>query len=120
MLEIMPQTSGNIVAVHVTGALNLEQDKFKIFEGVAQASHQTGKFRILLDFDEDIKGMTMTEAIEMASFVIEQQGQLEKVALVGRPEWASSFAEYLGLATNVKFKYFQHGLLPQALEWLRA
>lgn len=120
MLELMPESGGNVVAVHVTGALNLERDKYKIFEGAAQASHQTGKFRILLDFDEHIKGMSMSEAIEMASFVIEQQGQLEKVALVGRPEWASSFADYLGLATNVKFQYFQHGQLPQALAWIRA
>lgn len=117
MFEILPQSSGNVLAIRVTEKFDMDSDLPILYEGLAKTAETDGTYRIILDFESFVSGMNLQEATEMARFVIEQEGQLKKVALVGKPDWATSFAQYLEMATGVDFKSFSHGHFDQALAW---
>ena len=118
MFDILPQSTGNILAIRVSQGFDIENDLPVLYEGLAKATEADGKYRLVLDFGQLITGMNLQEATEIARFVIEQEGQLQKVALVGKPSWAGSFAQYLEMATGVDIKSFRHDDLDKAMAWI--
>lgn len=117
MFDILPQSKGNILAVKVVKGFDIDNDLPVLYEGLAKAAEKDGTYRIILDFGHPITGMNLQEATEVARFVIEQEGQLQKIALVGKPSWASSFAQYLEMATGVAMKNFRHDDIDGAMAW---
>ncbi len=118
MFEVLPQSKGNILAIRVSRSFDIDNDLPVLYQGLAKAAESDGKYRLVLDFGQPIVGMNLHEATEIARFVIEQEGQLQKVALIGKPSWAGSFAQYLEMATGVDIRSFRHDDLDKAMAWV--
>ena len=114
MIEILPESSGNLVAARATGTLTGD-DYAAVWEPrLRQAIEEHGKVRVLLYLDEAFDGWDAGAMWEDAKFGLAHFNDFEKIAVVGGEEWVGKVVDLFGKLMPAAVKSFPTGSLEQA------
>jgi len=117
MLEILPESSGNVIGARVGGRLG--GDECKLLAGRIEAlieEHKT--VRLLLDVSECDR---VDPAAAWEEFVmgVKHWNDLERIAIVGGAKWSHAAANTLNRLAHGEAEHFSAAELAGAWVWVR-
>ncbi len=117
MLEILPESQGNLLGLRARGSLTLEdctQVLLPRLQAVCQEQHQV---RLLFCLEEDFQGWDLAalKGGELGQF----KDRLEKIAVAGGTWSARLQLQMFSAMTGVPVEYFSREELAKAWAWLR-
>ena len=119
MIEILPETRGNLVAAKAGGTLTA-QDYTDIWLPKLEAvigAH--GKIRALIYFDETFEGWDAGAMWQDAKFGFSHADDFEKIAVVGAAEWVETVVNLFGHLMQGTVETFPTGALEKAYAWIK-
>jgi hypothetical protein len=120
MLEILPQSKGNILGVRLTGKVS-DSDYEEIFlPALQKLINEHGKVRCLYFMDSGFEGWTLGAAWDDAKFGIRHRDDFEKCAIVGGPKWAEWATKLVSHLISAEVKTYSDDQLDEAWHWVLA
>lgn len=119
MIEVLPGSEGNLLAVKASGTVT-DEDYQKVFiphlESVIKA--HPGKVRNLFIFADDFRKYEMAAAWDDAVFGVKHRSDFEKAAVVGGPGWIEWGTKLLSHIVSGEVKHFENEA--DAWAWIKA
>jgi hypothetical protein len=117
MIELLPESSGKILAFKMSGKLH-DEDYKKFVPLVDDAIAKEGKVRMLASF-HDFHGWDLHALWDDIKFATTHCTKIERIAMVGEKRWQEWMARVCKPFTMAKIRYFDASELDQAWAWLR-
>ncbi len=119
MIEIMPESEGNILAIKATEKLTSSDYEKVLIPKLNEVIEQQGKARLVLYLPETFEGWELGAAWDDAKFGTKHMRDLDKIAVVGGPKWVQ-----WGMSLGTHFmqgqiKTFPVSEIEPALEWVK-
>jgi hypothetical protein len=120
MIEIVPESQGNMLVVKATEKLtdaDYKEVLIPAFEGLVK---QFGEIRMVVHLTKDFRGWEPHAAWDDAVFGIKHRNDFEKMAVVGGTnwiEWGTKLARHL---MTGEVRTFSDDQLEQALDWIES
>lgn len=118
MMEIMKESDGAIIGVHVSGTLH-EDDYRELLPELEKRFRDHGKLRVLFYADADFKGWDMQAAWEDMSFGMRHMSDFERLALVGAPDWVIWCIKLSAFLMKGEIRVFPADALDEAWSWIK-
>jgi len=120
MLELLPQSQGNILGVRLTGKAT-DEDYEKVFlPALETLIKEHGKVRCLYYMDREFQGWTLGAMWDDVRFGVKHKDDFSKVAVVGGPKWAEWATKMASHWISAEIKTYQGDSLDDAWAWLEA
>ena len=87
MIEIMPETEGNVLVVKATEKLTVGDYEEVFIPKINRLIEEYGKVRVVVLLAENFSGWEIGAAWDDAAFGIQHRNGFEKMAVVGGPKW---------------------------------
>lgn len=87
MIEIMPETEGNVLVVKATEKLTAGDYEEAFIPKINQLIEEYGKVRVVVLLAENFSGWEIGAAWDDAVFGIKHRNDFEKMAVVGGSKW---------------------------------
>jgi hypothetical protein len=110
-------TSDGYLEVQATGKLTKEFYQ-ELVPAVEAQIEEFGKLRILFVM-RDFHGGTAGAIWEDLKFDLKHWKDIERLAIVGENKWEQGMAAFCKPFTKASIRYFEHGQLENARQWLR-
>lgn len=120
MIEILPESNGNIIAARASGTLSGQDYNEVLIPRLEKVMAEKGKVRFLLDLGQDFKGWTLEALWDDAKFGWGSRNHFEKVALVGGSLWMELGAKAGGLLMGGELRTFDHDHRQEAWDWIKS
>lgn len=117
MIQILGQTSGNIIATKATEKLT-EADYNKLLPILKNMLKQHRKFRWYFEM-ENFDGWELKAFWEDVKFDTEHASDFEKVAMVGENHWQEWMTDLMKPLTSAKVRYFDLSQKEEAVQWIK-
>jgi hypothetical protein len=121
MIEIMAESSGNIIGIRAIGTLTDADYKEMLMPRLERLFAQYRKLRVLFYMGEkEFAGWTVSAAWDDARLGLRYRSDFEKIAVVGGPrwvEWSSKFATFL---ITGEIRTFPADRVQDAWDWVKA
>lgn len=118
MIEILPESRGNILGFRATGTLSDRDYKEIVIPKLESLFAAHGKLNVLFFMDEDFEGWDMKGAWDDASYGMKHRADFEKLALVGGPEWVHWCFKLAGFLMKGEIRIFPVDELEKAWAWI--
>lgn len=119
MIEILPQSEGDLIAMQIGGKLTAEDYKKVWVPRLEQAIADHGRVRVLIYLDETFDGWETAVLWEDAVVGLKNIKAFQKIALVGGPEWIGKISEMVGHLMPGTIKAFPAGSLEDGFSWIK-
>jgi len=119
MIEILPESEGNILAVKATEKLTDEDYKEVFIPRMDQLITEFGRIRLLISMAENFKGWEAEALWDDARFGTQHREQFEKIALVGGPKWVKWGVKLAGHFMPGAVKSYGKDESSNAWEWIK-
>lgn len=120
MIEILTGSEGNILGVKASGQLTDEDYEKVLIPRLEEVIFRDRRVRVIFVVAEDFEGFGVKAILEDVKFGLVEGGfHLEKLALVGGPEWFRWGVRISAHFIHGEVKFFSTAQLPQAWEWIR-
>jgi len=117
MLEILPESSGNVVGARVGGRLG--GDECKLLAGrIEDLIKEHKRVRLLLDVSECDR-IEASAAWEEFVMGVKHWNELERVAVIGGAKWSHVAARALNRITYGEAEHFTQDEIAGAWVWIR-
>jgi hypothetical protein len=120
MIKILPETSGDLLAVKASNKLTDADYQETFIPKLEEIIKQYGKGRILLIFDDNFKGWEPKALWDDARFGIKHMNDFEKIALVGGKKWVEWGVKIFAHLMKGEVKTFDGAQQESAQEWVKA
>jgi hypothetical protein len=120
MMEIMNESSGNVIGIRATGMLTTDDYDRVLVPKLAELSQQFETARALFYMDHDFRGWDLSAAWANTKLDFRFRGHLEKVAIVGAPTWEEWCVRVAGLVMKGEMRTFKADQLEDAWNWVRS
>jgi SpoIIAA-like len=120
MIEIMKESERDIVAVRATGTLTTADYDEVLLPKLVEIARRFDALRVLFYMDQDFRGWELPAAWANTKLDFRFRGKLEKVAVVGAPEWEEWCARVASLVMKGELRTFRAEQLADAWEWVRS
>jgi hypothetical protein len=117
MIEVMEESRGKVVGLHVTGKL-VEADYGQILPKLEALFREHGKLGVLFYADEGFRGWDMAAAWEDASFGVRHMADFERLAVVGAPDWVNWCVKLSAFLFKGEVRIFPREALEEAWGWV--
>ena len=87
MVEIMPESEGNVLVVKATEKLTARDYEEVFIPKINQLIEEYQKVRVVVFLAENFSGWELGAAWDDAKFGIQHRNDFEKMAVVGGPKW---------------------------------
>ncbi len=87
MVEIMPESEGNVLVVKATEKLTARDYEEVFIPKINQLIEEHQKVKVVVFLDENFSGWEIGAAWDDAKFGIKHRSDFEKMAVVGGPKW---------------------------------
>ena len=119
MIEVMTESSGNILGFKASGTLTDRDYKDLLIPKLEAALSTNKKVRILFDMGEDFHGWELAAAWDDATFGMKHRNDFEKCAIVGGPKWVEWATKLGALILSGEVKSFAANELDSAWNWVK-
>ena len=120
MIEILPESQANLVAVQASESLSTEDYSQIWIPKLINAIDTHGKIRALIVFDASFQGWQAGAIWEDARFGFQHANDFEKIALVGASHWIEAVSRLFGHLMEGSVKTFTAEQRAQAFAWVSA
>lgn len=120
MIEILPESEGNVLGIRVSGKLTLEDYKEILIPKVNQILKDHKKVRILTLVDETFRGRELGASIENFKFGMKIRKQVEKSAIVTDSKLLRVLVHLGSYFVRGPVKTFPQSKLQAAWKWIKA
>ena len=118
MIEVLPQSNGNLLVVKATGKLTNQDYKEVLIPHLESIVHEYGRARFIMDLSTDFHGWHVAAMWDDVRFGVAHRNSFEKMAVVGGPkcvEWGTKLAK---LIMNGEIKCYPANAYDEAYEWV--
>ncbi len=120
MLEILPETEGNLLVVKASQKLTTKDYEEIFIPTLNKLIEQHGKIRILMCLDNSFSGWELGAMWDDAKFGIEHRKDFEKIAVVGGPKWVDWCTKIGGYFMSIDVNTADASGFQKALDWIKA
>ena len=118
MIEVMPVSNEDILAIRVTQKLT-DDDYMRIFiPKLEEIIGKYGKARVLVYLDSSYSGIEPGAIWDDLKFGIKHRNDFTKVATVGAPRWMDWVVKASSAIMPGEARNFSAGHLREALDWV--
>ena len=117
MIEVLPESAGNVVGARFSGAIT-QQDLRGIVSEVQRVLATTGKMRFLVLAEH----MRWRPGWFWSDFryTVQFAPRMERIAIVGRTRWEEWYTRIVDRLVRAEVRHFRPEQIDQAWSWLRA
>jgi len=119
MIEIMQESTSNIIGVKAVGKLAHDDYKQVLIPALERLFEKHGKLNVLFFMDETFEGWDLDAAWDDASYGLKHRADFGKLAVVGGPDWVEWCIKLSGFLMKGEIKVFTAGELDRAWAWVR-
>lgn len=120
MIEVMSESSGNVLGLQATGKLTKADYKSRLEPRIDSLVERFGKIRALFFMVETFQGWDLEAAWANTVLDIRHRGSFERIAIVGAPIWEEWCVKLAGLLIAGEMRTFRADHLQEAWDWVRA
>ncbi len=120
MIELMPESAGNIVGIKATGTLTGADYENVLIPRLEELFGEYRRLRILLYMDDRFAGWDLGAAWNDAAFGLEHRADFEKIAVVGGPHWVAWCIKLTAFLIAGEIRTYPADRLRDAWEWVKA
>jgi SpoIIAA-like len=118
MIEILPETGGNLLAVMAHGEVTHEDYIQVLIPHLEAIIDQHGKARLLYAFADDLTGFTLGAMWDDGAFGFTHLSSFDKVAVVTDVGWIRGAVTIFGPLMSGQVRLFPAGDLDGARSWI--
>ena len=118
MIEILPESGGNLLAVMAHGEVTHEDYTEVLIPRLEQILDQHGKARLLYAFADDFTGFTLGAMWDDGAFGLTHLSSFDKVAVVTGVGWIRGAVTMFGPLLSGQVRLFPAGDLDRARSWI--
>ena len=120
MIEILPESEGNVLGVRVSGKLTLEDYKEILIPALNRILKQHHTVRFLTIVDETFRGRDLAATVENFKLGLKIRKQVEKSAIVTDSKLIRVLAYIGSYFARGPVKTFPQSKLQAAWKWIKA
>lgn len=120
MLEILPDSHGNILAVQCSQKLTEKDYEEVLIPRLEALIQEHTKARFLFFMDEDFAGWDLDAAIQYARFGLKHRRRFEKVAAICGPRWVNWGMKMKSYLVPGQVRTFSCEEALQARDWIES
>ena len=118
MIEVLPESKGNILAIRANGKLTDSDYKEILIPRLEAIIREHGKARLLLDMGDEFHGWEPMAAWDDTRFGIAHRNDFEKMCVVGGPAWVDWSLKIGALFIGGEIRNFAADEREEALRWV--
>ncbi|MCA1298099.1 SpoIIAA family protein [Stappia indica] len=118
MIEVMKESEGALLGVHVSGLLH-EADYRMFLPTLEERFREYGKLRVLFYADESFEGWDLRAAWEDVSVGLKHASDFERMAVVGAPEWVNWCMKLSAFLMKGEIRIFARDEIDDAWAWVK-
>jgi hypothetical protein len=119
MLEMMPESQGNILGFWARGHVTWQDVHQSLAPRLESVVQDWGGARLLLCLEEDFQGLDL-RAVKDEAFSHRHRDNIEKIAVAGGPKWFRLEVRLAASFLPGEVQTFAREELSAAWEWVRA
>jgi len=120
MIEILPESEGNVLGIRISGKLTVEDYKEILIPRVNKILKEHHKVRFLTVVDETFRGRELAAALENIKYGYKIRKQVEKSAVVTDSKLLRAFVYVGSYFMRGPVKVFRQNKLQDAWKWIKA
>jgi hypothetical protein len=120
MLEVLPESKGNILVLRAVSRLTDKDYKEVLIPRLESIFKQHGKARLLLDMGEDFQGWDAEALWDDARFGLAHRNDFEKMGVIGGPKWVEWGLKIGALIMSGEIRCFSSSERGEALRWIES
>ena len=118
MIEIRPETHGNVLAIRGTRRLTAEDYEELLIPSLESLIKDHSKARLLFEMGPDFRGWNIDAAWRATKFSLKHKDEFEKVAALCGPKWVHWAMKLSSYLIDGDVRVFPCDQRYQALEWI--
>jgi len=119
MIEVLPESKGNILVLRTLGKLTDADYKDVLIPSLDSIIREHGKARLLLDMG-DFHGWEAAALWDDAHFGLTHRNDFEKMGVIGGPRWIEWGVKLAAMVVSGEIRSFSPGEREEALNWIKA
>jgi hypothetical protein len=120
MLEVQPESTGNILILKATGKLTDEDYMTVLIPRLEKIIQELGKARLLLDMGDKFHGWEAAALWDDARFGLAHRKDFEKMGVVGGPKWVDWGLKIGAMAIDGEIRSFSARERGDAMTWIKS
>jgi hypothetical protein len=120
MIEVMPESQGNLAGVKVSGKISAKEYEEVVIDRLDAIIKEHGKARFMWYLDENFQGAEAGAIWDDTKFGFKHRNNFEKLALVGGSKWMDWLTNLSGKIISGEIKTFPRDQLQEAWNWLKS
>ena len=118
MIEVLPQSEGNLLAIKATEKLTNQDYKDVMIPRLEAIIREYGRARFIMDLSTNFHGWEVSAMWDDVRFGVSHRNSFERMAVVGGPKSAEWGAKLARLIMNGELKCFPANAYNEALTWV--
>jgi hypothetical protein len=118
MIEFLPQSHDNFIAIKVGGTLTARDYERELIPKLDELLSKNSTINILFVMDETFSGWSMNAAWDDATYALKHRAQFDRIAVVGGPAWVGWCMRAGAFLMSGEIRSFASGELESALQWV--
>ena len=119
MIEIMPESGGNVLAVKATEKLTSADYEDVFIPKLKEVIEEQETARLVFYLSETFEGWELGAAWDDAKFGAKHMHEFDRIAVVGGPKWVQWGTKLGAHFLQGKLKTFPLSEIEPALEWVK-
>jgi hypothetical protein len=120
MIEILPESSGNIVGIRATEKVTAQDYEEIFIPALEKAISDHGDVRCLYYMDDNFDGWEIGAMWDDAKFGIAHGSKFVKIAAVGGPTWGEWIVKAAAHIIAGEVRTYSGNQLQEAWDWVKA
>lgn len=116
MIEVLPESDGNLLAVRAVGKLTRRDYRDELIPRLKAIFRDHGKARFLL---EDFNGWEVAALWDDARFGLAYRHSFERIGIIGAPGWVAFSLKVIALMVKGEMRSFLPSERSEAFDWIR-
>ncbi len=118
MIEVSPDSNGNILILKAADKLTDSDYKDVLIPRLETIIEDYGKARLLLDMGDEFHGWEAAALWDDARFGLTHRKDFEKMGVIGGPKWVEWGLKIGSLAMSGEIRSFSSSEREEALRWI--
>jgi hypothetical protein len=120
MIELMPESQGNVAGVKVSGKITAKEYEDTVIARLDAIIKEHGKARFMWYLDEGFQGAEAGAVWDDTKFGFKHRNDFEKLALVGGSKWMDWLTKLAAKIISGETRTFPREQLQEAWDWLKS